>query len=121
MAAEVDVPRPEIHGAPPTEWLQREDRLDDWIDELEGLDAMIATAASDAEAGISEAGAERPPEIEVRQVTDQRDTLARRIEMERNTLRHALGHDDKAAEPQLSLRRVGLPREPVSARLVSPL
>ncbi len=95
VAAEIDVPRPEIHGAPPTEWLQRENRLDDWIEELEGLDAMIATAASDAEAGISEAGAERPPEIEVRQVTDQRDTLARRIEMERNTLRHALGHDDK--------------------------
>ncbi len=97
VVPEVDVPRPEIHGAPPTEWLQREDRLDDWTRELEGLDAMIATAASDAEAGISDAGAERPPEIEVRQITDQRDTLARRIEMERNTLRHALGHDDKAA------------------------
>ena len=95
VEGELDVPRPEIHGAPPTEWLQRENRLDDWMEELEGLDAMIATAASDAEAGISEAGAERPPEIEVRQVTDQRDTLARRIEMERNTLRHALGHDDK--------------------------
>ena len=94
-AAELDVPRPEIHGAPPTEWLQRENRIDDWIEELEGLDAMIATAASDAEAGTSEAGAERPPEIEVRHITDQRDTLARRIEMERNALRHALGHDDK--------------------------
>jgi nitric oxide reductase activation protein len=58
---------------------------------------MIATSASDAEAGISEAGAERPPEIEVRRATDQRDTLSRRIEMERNTLRHALGHDDKTA------------------------
>ncbi len=95
--AEIEVPRPEIHGEPPTEWLQRENRLDDWIEELEGLDAMIATSASDAEAGMSEAGAERPPEIEVRRVTDQRDTLSRRIEMERNTLRHALGHDDKPA------------------------
>ena len=77
--------------------MQREDRLDDWIDELDGLDATIATSAVDSEAGIAEAGAERPPDVEVRRLTDERDTLARRTEMERNTIRHALGHDDKPA------------------------
>ena len=67
------------------------------LDELDGLDATIATSATDAEAGISEAGAERPPEVDVRHATEERDTLARRIEMERTTIRHALGHDDNSA------------------------
>lgn len=97
VAEEIAEQRPAFHGAPPTEWLQREDRLEDWIDELEGLDATIATSAVDSEAGIAEAGAERPPDVEVRRLTDERDTLARRTEMERNTIRHALGHDDKPA------------------------
>jgi nitric oxide reductase NorD protein len=97
VAEEIAEQRPPFHGAPPTEWLQREDRLEDWVDELDGLDATIATSAVDAEAGIAEAGAERPPDVEVRRLTDERDTLARRTEMERNTIRHALGHDDKPA------------------------
>ena len=33
-----------MHGAPPLEWLQRDDRLDDWDEELAGLDAAIATS-----------------------------------------------------------------------------
>lgn len=97
IAEDVAEQRPAFHGAPPTEWLQRENRLDDWIDELDGLDATIATSAVESEAGIAEAGAERPPDVEVRRLTDERDTLARRTEMERNTIRHALGHDDKPA------------------------
>ena len=97
VAQEVAEQRPALHGAPPTEWLQREDRLDDWIEELEGLDATLATSAVDAESGITEGGAERPPGVEVRRLTDERDTLARRIEMERTSIRHALGHDDKPA------------------------
>ena len=95
VVQEVAEQRPAFHGAPPTEWLQREDRLDDWDEELQGLDATIATSAIDAEAGIAEAGAERPPDVDVRRLTDERDTLARRMEMERNSIRHALGHDDK--------------------------
>ncbi len=98
----VDVPdtlveAPSFHGAPPSEWLQREDRLDDWLDDLDGLDATLATSATDAESGISDAGAERPPEVDVRHATEARDTLARRIEMERTTIRHALGYDDTFA------------------------
>ncbi len=97
VAEETAEQRPALHGAPPTEWLQREDRLDDWDQELEGLDATIATRALDAESGIAEAGAERPPDIDVRRLSDARDTLARRIDMERSTLAHTLGHDDKPA------------------------
>jgi len=95
--ARVTIERPAMHGEPPTEWLQREDRLDDWTEDLAGLDATIATSAVDAQSPIAQAGAERPPEIEVRRLTDERDTLARRIEIERNTIRQALGLDGNAA------------------------
>jgi nitric oxide reductase NorD protein len=89
--------RPAFHGQPPTEWLQREDRLEDWRDDIDGLDAKIATSAIDAEAGSSDASAQRPPDVEVRQLTEERDMLVRRTEMERNSIRIALGHDDKPA------------------------
>ena len=95
--AALDIETPSFRGVPPLEWLQREDRLDDWLEELEGLDATLATAAIDAPADSADGSAERPPGVDVRRLTDERDTLARRIEMERTTIRHALGHDDKPA------------------------
>jgi nitric oxide reductase NorD protein len=93
----LDVETPSFRGVPPLEWLQREDRLDDWLEELEGLDATLATSAIDAPADSTDGSAERPPNVDVRRLTDERDTLARRIEMERTTIRHALGDDDKPA------------------------
>jgi hypothetical protein len=94
---ELDVETPSFRGVPPIEWLQREDRLDDWLEDLDGLDATLATAAVDGNADAADGSAERPPGVDVRRLTDERDTLARRIEMERTTIRHALGHDDKPA------------------------
>ena len=93
----LDVETPSFRGVPPLEWLQREDRLDDWLEQLEGLDATLATSAVDAPAHSADGSAERPPDVDIRRVTDERDTLARRIEMERTTIHHALGHDDKPA------------------------
>ncbi len=87
----IDVDRPAIHGNPPEEWLQREERLTDWDEALASLDALIATSAIQGDAEMGDAGAERPAEIELRQLTDQRDTLARRIEIEANAIAHALG------------------------------
>ncbi len=87
--------RPPMHGAPPLEWLQRENRLEDWDEELAGLDAQIATGASDEEGNGGDAGVGRPPDIAVRALNDARDTLARRLDMERNNIRHALGDDGK--------------------------
>jgi hypothetical protein len=89
--AALDIERPQLHGDAPTEWLQREERLTDWDEDLASLDALIATEAIDGDADGGDAGTERPPGMDVRQLTDQRDTLARRIEMERNNIRHALG------------------------------
>jgi len=89
--AALDIERPQLHGDAPTEWLQREERLTDWDEDLASLDALIATEAMDGDADGGDAGTERPPGMDVRQLTDQRDTLARRIEMERNNIRHALG------------------------------
>ncbi len=94
-ATRFELERPPMHGAPPLEWLQRDNRLEDWDEELAGLDALIATSASDAEGDGGDAGAERPPDIAVRRLNDARDTLARRLDMERNNVRHALGDDGK--------------------------
>ena len=95
--AALEVETPSFRGVPPLEWLQREDRLDDWLEELAGLDATLATGAVDAPADSADGSAERPPGVDVRRLTDERDTLARRIEMERTTIRQALGHDDGPA------------------------
>ena len=94
-ATRFEIERPPMHGAPPMEWLQREDRLDDWNEELAGLDATIATGAIDAEGVSGDAGAERPLDIDVRRRSDARDTLARRLDMERSTVLHALGDEGK--------------------------
>jgi hypothetical protein len=58
--------------------LQREERLTDWDEELASLDAVIAQRHPGDADGDASAG--HPPEINVRQLTDQRHALER-IEM----------------------------------------
>jgi nitric oxide reductase NorD protein len=88
------IERPALHGRPPEGWLQREDRLEDWQAELAGLDAQLASAAMQGDAEDGDAAHERPTAVDVRQAADQRDMLARRIEMERTNLQHALGRNE---------------------------
>jgi nitric oxide reductase NorD protein len=83
----------------PANWLQREARLQDWRDELSALDASLAVeqlhgddiTAADHD-GLTQ-GEMRPDDLALKSMRDDRDTLARRIDMERSAIRDALGAD----------------------------
>ena len=90
-------------GEAPLEWLQREARLEDWQEELEGVEGDVAAlefaeVASDAvQAGRSDEGGElRDTDADLLALPDrraERDRLKRRIDMERAAVRRALGED----------------------------
>ena len=90
-------------GEAPLEWLQREARLEDWQEELEGVESEVAALefaemTSDAvQAGRSDEGGElRDADADLLALPDQRaerDRLKRRIDMERAAVRRTLGED----------------------------
>jgi len=86
----------ELEG--PANWLQREARLEDWREELARLDqnllAIDLVLGEDTKAGSAEGLADGQPRPEDAQLAAQqqaRDTLARRLDMERSAIRNALG------------------------------
>lgn len=86
------------------EWLQREARLDDWDEELADKDAEIAALefAELVSAEETRAGNASGQDGETREVgiglVAERDQLKRRIDMERSSVRRALGDgNDRAA------------------------
>ncbi len=86
------------------EWLQREARLDDWDEELADMDAEIAALEFAEIASAEEAKAANAPGTagEMREtgigLVAERDQLKRRIDMERSSVRRALGEGhDRAA------------------------
>ncbi|MFU8814025.1 MAG: nitric oxide reductase activation protein NorD [Pseudomonadales bacterium] len=87
----------------PASWMQREARLEDWRDDLAALDASLEVELLDGdEADVSDAeqladGQLRPNDIDLRKKQSDRDTLARRIDMERSAIRDALGADQPHA------------------------
>ncbi len=78
-------------------WLQREARLEDWEEELKELNTTLAVEmleGSDVTAGNTEnlqAGELRPPDVDIKALQNERDNLARRLDMERSAIRDALG------------------------------
>ena len=86
-------------GEPSLEWLQREARLEDWDEELANLEGDIAAlefaelaSGDEVRAGDAEGDAGEPREIGTDLVVE-RDQLKRRIEMERSSVRRALGEE----------------------------
>ena len=88
----------------PLEWLQREARLEDWEDELAAVDSEIAVlefAQDNGEAvraGEAEelGGDVRDVDADLqaqRELLARRDRLQRRIDMERSSVRRALGEE----------------------------
>ena len=88
----------------PLEWLQREARLEDWEDELADVDSQIAVlefAQDNGEpvrAGDAEelGGDVRDVDADLlaqRELLARRDRLQRRIDMERSSVRRALGEE----------------------------
>ena len=84
---------------PPMEWLQREARLEDWDEKLASLEGDIAALvfAELAAGDETRVGDGRDTEGETRQVgadlVTEHDQLKRRIDMERSSVRRALGED----------------------------
>jgi hypothetical protein len=79
------------------EWMQREARLEDWEESLEQIDQSLHLELSEG-AEVDAAQAEelddasiRESEIDIRSLTDERDNLKRRLDMERSSIRDALG------------------------------
>ncbi|MCR9259249.1 MAG: VWA domain-containing protein [Pseudomonadaceae bacterium] len=85
------------------DWLNREQRIDEWDEKLEELDDQVMMAdmihAEDLEAerGETSEAAVRDAEVDIKMLMDERDTLKRRIDMEKSSVQHALGADRSAA------------------------
>ena len=89
------------------DWLNREQRLEDWQEELdqmkEQLDAHGSTAPLmpdeevEAVVGDTENGSIREPDVNIVEAKEQRDNLQRRVDMERSSINHALGPDKSQA------------------------
>ncbi len=85
------------------DWLQREERLEEWQDALEELEGRLAAElppGTELEAETAEdleAGALRQDDVDIRALKNDRDTLARRVEMEKSAIRDALGAARPAA------------------------
>lgn len=79
------------------EWMQREARLEDWEDKLDKIDQILLVDLvedGEVDAAMVDAldGAEgREENIDIRSLSDERDNLKRRLDMERATIRDALG------------------------------
>ncbi|MCZ6656986.1 MAG: VWA domain-containing protein [Gammaproteobacteria bacterium] len=85
------------------EWATREARLEDWQEELNDLDSrllaveMLQSEQVDALRSENAGGSVREESIDIKSLVDQRDQLARRLDMERSAIRDALGDTNPAA------------------------
>jgi von Willebrand factor type A domain-containing protein len=85
------------------DWLSREQRIEEWEENLEQLDERVMAVdmleAEDVEAkrGESDEASVREADVDIKSLVDERDTLKRRIDMERSSVQHALGADRSAA------------------------
>jgi hypothetical protein len=82
----------------PAHWLQREARLEDWHEDLKALDKQIlsvemieADNVLAAEGSNLADGDIRPEDLDLRILQNDRDTMARRLDMERSAIRDATG------------------------------
>ena len=78
------------------DWLNREERVEEWQENLEGLEMAMAVEMLEAEEMLAERGENeqatvRDADVDIKQLIDERDTLKRRIDMEQSSVQHALG------------------------------
>ena len=82
------------------DWLNREQRVEEWEEELEEINeqlnqsmAMDPATGEEQEAVFGDAGdgSQRQMDIEIKELKEERDTLKRRVDMERSAVAHALG------------------------------
>ena len=82
------------------DWLNREQRVEEWEEELEDINeqlsqsmAMEIPTGQEEEAVYGDAGdgSQRQIDLDIKELKDERDTLKRRVDMERSAVAHALG------------------------------
>ena len=79
------------------EWMQREARMEDWEESLDQIDQTLfleMLEESEVEAGNADAlenATLRDENVDIKALSDERDNLKRKIEMERSSVRDALG------------------------------
>ena len=78
------------------DWLNREQRMEEWEEEMQGMEMAIAAEMLLAEEMESERGefgegTVREAEVNLQSLKDEKDTLKRRIDMEKSSVQHALG------------------------------
>jgi len=79
------------------EWLQREARMEDWEESLNQMDQSLhleiseGTEVDAAQVEDLDDATIREEQIDIRTLTDDRDNLKRRLDMERSAIRDALG------------------------------
>ncbi len=79
------------------EWMQREARMEDWEEALDDIDQTLfleLLEESEVEAGNADAlenATLRDENVDIKALSDERDNLKRKLEMERSSVRDALG------------------------------
>ena len=87
------------------DWLGREERLEEWQEELEELKDQLNSQSSSSQVpieevseaieGAIEGGTTREIGLSIEEVKEEHDNLKRRIDMEKSSVQHALGADQK--------------------------
>jgi hypothetical protein len=80
------------------DWLNREQRIEEWEDKAEQLSMALAVEMlqaedMEAERGDADDATVRDADVDIKAIEEERDTMKRRIDMERSSVRHALGND----------------------------
>lgn len=84
------------------DWLAREERIEEWEEKVEQLSMamaveMLEAEEVDAERGEAGDAAVREADVDIKSLIDERDTMKRRIDMEKSSVQHALGADRSTA------------------------
>jgi hypothetical protein len=85
------------------DWLNRDQRIEEWEEALDDLEQramaveMLEAEDMEAQRGDTNDAAVREAEVDIKSIVDERDTLKRRIDMERSSVQHALGADRSGA------------------------
>ncbi len=81
------------------DWLNREQRLEEWEEEMEKVESALFSfdqfEGDEVEAELSEnaGGSVREDDLDIKSLEEGKDQLKRRIDMERSSIQHAMGPD----------------------------
>ena len=89
------------------DWLNREQRIEDWEEDLEEINEEMAAQSAaneiptgqetEAVQGEGGEGSQREAGLDIEALKDDRDALKRRVDMEKSSVQHALGQDRSGA------------------------